>query len=64
MKTMTVEQLIAELHKCPPHGVVQTEGCDCYGDVLSVDRSDEKDTWGDFGPKNANVTVVYLKRIA
>ena len=62
MKTMTVEQLIVELQKCPPQGVVQTEGCDCHGDVQSVTIENIKDRWGDYGPKDANVAVVYLNR--
>ena len=41
MKTVTVERLIAELHKCPPHAFVQTEGYDCFGDVLSVTKKKE-----------------------
>lgn len=34
---MTVAELITELQKMPPDLEVTTEGCDCYGDVGSVE---------------------------
>lgn len=33
---MRVKHLIEELSKCDPEMEVQTEGCDCYGDTVSV----------------------------
>lgn len=35
-KTFTVEQLIIELQKFPPHLPLSTEGCDCDGDICDV----------------------------
>lgn len=35
---MTVEQLVAELAKMPPSAPVYTEGCDCMGCALAVQR--------------------------
>jgi hypothetical protein len=34
--SMTVRQLIKKLRKCDPDAEVETEGCDCYGDVRKV----------------------------
>jgi len=36
-KFLTVAELIEELKKAPQDAKVFTEGCDCYGDVGSVE---------------------------
>lgn len=59
---MTVERLIAELQKFPSQGIVKTEGCDCYGNVRRVTVEKLTDRFGDYGPENAEVTLVYLRR--
>lgn len=38
---LTVMELIAELQKLPPDMRVETEGCDCVGPCIGVEK------WGD-----------------
>lgn len=34
---MKVRDLLAALRECPPDAEVLTEGCDCHGDVASLE---------------------------
>lgn len=40
-KPMTVAELIAALQVVPQHLQVISEGCDCYGDIVSVEADEE-----------------------
>ena len=40
--TMNIKELIAELSKFPNNLLVETEGCDCIGNVVAVKLSGTK----------------------
>lgn len=38
---MNVKELIERLQKCDPDKKVITEGCDCTGDIFSIQEGEE-----------------------
>ena len=38
---MTVRELMQALRRCDPEAEVETEGCDCIGDVAEIRQSQE-----------------------
>jgi hypothetical protein len=40
-KTTRVKDLVAALQRVDPEALVYTEGCDCSGNVCSIDISDD-----------------------
>jgi hypothetical protein len=59
---MTVKELIQELSKCNQDAEVETEGCDCYGDVGSVEEQTRTTRWRDGDWEDITHVVVMLCR--